>query len=428
MIAAALLLAAAAAGAPDDSGRRAEVINAIRRGADHAQEVLISKTGEGRTEYDLLRGEWSAYETHWHTAQVAYGLIEAWRLTGEKGYLKTARRAGDWWISTEFKAPHPLAGLVNAAHGDALGPLINMTTVTDGANALFALARAAGELRYAQSLRRSGDWFLERAYLPDEGLFYNIVDPETGAVWRDRSPHHKERTPDTILITEVARPNSEGYLYAELCAFTGDDRYCDVFLNVAEKKLERQSPEGPWMDFEPNDPATGKVHPRFNIWLAEAQLEAYAMTGDRRFLESARRVGRFMAKAQRPDGGFYRALKIDGSSQRGDYIGSAAAFSGLLWLRLRDYGAGEEFGANIERAVDWLLANQGPEHHPDPNLRGAFLNLWARERGGRTLLLQRDIGTAFALRFLTTYVRDLDGADVNDDPLTWRGAEPEKAK
>lgn len=414
----ALALALAAAPPAD---RRAEVMVALENGADHAADVLITRTGEGRTEYDLLRGTWSSYETHWHTAQTAYGLLEAWRVTGDKRYLKTARRAGDWWVSTEFTDPHPLAGLVNAPHGDHLGDLINMTTITDGANGLFALSYATGDTRYAQTLRRSADWFLASAYIPDEGLFYNIIDPSTARVWTDKSPHHKDRTPEKIRVSEVARPNSEGGLFAELCATTGEGRYCDAFFNVARRKLERQSPEGPWMEFEPNNPDTGKVHPRFNIWLAEAQLEAYALSGDQRYLESALRLARYMARVQRPNGGFYRTLTLDGGSQRGDYIGSAVAFSGLLWLRLRDYGAGSEFDNNIERAVDWLIANQAPGDHPDPNLRGAFLNLWVREEEAEVRLFQRDIGTAFALRFLATYLRDLDGADVNADAFSWRG-------
>lgn len=413
--------------APADS-RRSDVLSAIERGAEHAATVLITHTGEGRTEYDLLRGTWSAYETHWHTAQTAYGLIEAWRVTGKHSYRKSARRAGDWWVSTEFKAPHPMAGVVNAAHGDNLGTLINMTTITDGANAMFALARATGDARYADSARRAGDWFLRHAYLDDEGLFYNIVDPETGAVWKDKSPHHKNVAPSAIKITEVARPNSEGCLYVEMCAYFQAPEYCDVFLNVAEKKLARQSPEGPFMDFEPNDSKTGRVHPRFNLWLAEAQLDAYELTGDRRFLDSALKVARYMARVQQPNGAIYRSLSLDGSTRRGDYIGSAVAFSGIVWLRLRDYGVGAEFDAPIERAADWLLAHQAPLSHPDPNLRGAFLNLWARDREGATGLYQRDIGTAFALRFLAAYLRDLDGADVNDDPLTWRAHHRAAAK
>ncbi len=423
---AAVLFAVPAAAA--ETSREKKIEEAMRRGADYAADILITQSGAGRTEYELLRGEWNDYETHWHTAQTIYGLLETWRVTGERRYLRAARRGGDWWISTEFKEPHPFAGLVNAAHGDRLGHLINMTTMTDGSNGIFALTRATNDDKYAQSAVRSGDWFLENAYIPEEGLFYNIADPETATVWKDKSPHHPEIGPAEIKVTEVARPNSEGYAYADMCAFTGDRQYCAVFLDVADKKLKRQSEEGAWMDFEPNRMSDGRVHPRFNIWLAEAQLEAYEMTGDRKYLESALQTGRLMAKLQKADGAFYRHLYRDGTSSPGSFIGSASAFSGILWLRLRDYGVGDEFDDNIERSVDWLLKNQALESHPDENVRGSFLNLYVRRKDGQALLYQRDIGTGFALRFLATYLRDRAGEDVNVDSFSGRDAYPDMSE
>ncbi len=376
---------------------------AIRAGADYAATVLIQPDGRGRTEYDLISSAWNDYEVHWHTAQTIYGLLAAHDVLEDEAYLETARRAGDWWIATEFQPPHPFAGLVNAAHGDKLGPLINMTTITDGANALFALSAATDDPRYAETAVRSGNWLLENAYIPEEGLFYNIFDPSDGSVWTDKSPHHPGVTPDVIKITQVARPNSEGHLFADMCDFTGEQRYCDVFLAVANKKIERQYDNGLWMDFEPNDPDTGKVHPRFNVWLAEAQMVAYEMSGDGRYRDSALAAARAMARFQKKDGAIYYRNFADGRTVTQDATGSAVAFSGLLWLRLQAAGY-DEFDANIERSVRWLLANQFAPDHDDPNVRGAFLNTRTKRSDGKTAIYQRDIGTSFALRFLTAYL------------------------
>lgn len=400
--------------------RVAEVRASLDAGAGYASSVLITETGEGKTEYDLLRGTWNSYETHWHTAQTAFGLLEAYRVLGDITYLHAAIRAGDWWVTTELLPPHPLAGLVRAVHGDHVGELINMTTITDGTNAMFALSRLTGDAKYAEVASRSGDWFLANAYVPDEGLFYNIVDPGSGEIWYDRSPHYRDIAPSEIKITQVARPNSEGYLFADMCRFRVDPTFCDVFLDVAEKKIAWQSVSGAWMDFEPNNIETGQVHPRMNVWYAEAQLMAYALTGDQQFLDSALQAGRLMARLQQPDGSFYRRLFEDGRTIPGGFVGSASAYSGLLWLRLRDYGVTGEFDENIERSAEWLMANQSPMDHPDPNLRGSFPNIWVRNEGSRTFVYQRDIGTAFALRFLAAYYRDLNGYNVNDDTISWR--------
>ena len=392
-----------AAAASDKGVSDSDIMKAITAAADYSVNILIGPDGRGRIEYDIVSGTWNDYEVHWHTAQTLYGLLAAHELTGDQTYLETAIRAGDWWIATEYQSPHPFAGLVAAAHGDKLGRLINMTTITDGTNAIFELSRMTGDPKYADTAVRSGQWLLENAYIPEEGLFYNIFDPRDGTVWTKKSPHHPDVGPETIKVTQVARPNSEGYLYADMCRHTGVQRYCDVFLHVADKKIERQYDNGLWMDFEPNDPDTGRVHPRFNIWLAEAQIEAYELTGDRKYLESAAATARAMARFQQKDGGVFYHNFTDGRADRRDITGSAVAFSGILWLKLQ--GAGyEEFDRNIERAVAWLLANQFAHNHPDPNLRGAFINTRTKRKDGKVAILQRDIGASFGLRFLVDYL------------------------
>ena len=43
--------------------------------------------------------------------------------------------------------------------------------------------------------------------------------------------------------------------------------------------------------------------------------------------------------------------------------------------------------------------------HPDPNLRGAVINIRTRHRHGKFWITQRDVGTSFGLRFLTAYYK-----------------------
>lgn len=346
--------------------------------------------------------------------------MEAWRITGKPHFLSRARRAGDWWIGTEFAAPHPLAGLVNAYHGDHIGPLINFTTISDGTPGLFALSRATGAPRYAASATRSGAWLYAHTKVPDaitggEGLFYNFIDPVSGAILTDRSPTHTDVTNPTI--TQTARPNMEGFLFKDMCLHTGDRIWCERFIAQARAALKRQDENGLWMAFEPNNPDTGEVHPRFNIWNGEALLEAYDLTGERVFLDGAARTGRFMARVQRPDGAIYYNLKTDATFRRDSITGSATAFAGILWLRLRDYGVGEDFTPNIERSAQWVLANRYARNHPDPNLRGGVLETRVRVIDGKTRIAQRDIASSFALRFLAMLHDDLTGRDVNQDPI-----------
>lgn len=371
---------------------------ALLSGGRHAARVLLDEHGMPRGDYDLVSGRWEPYEPAWHAGQLILGLLEAWRITREPELLAAARRAGDRWIAQEITEPPQLRGLLNAWHGGPLGKLINFTTVSDGTPGLFELSRETGDSRYAQAATRSGEWLLRHTYIPAEHLFYNIVDPDTGAVWKNRSPHHPYLA--RVEITHVARPNIEGSLLKDMCEHTGRREHCALFLEVSRATVARQHASGYWMDFEPNDPSTGRIHPRFNLWYAEALLEAHELERDPRFVEAALRTARATARLQRADGAILYDNFLDGRAREGSLTGSAVAFAGLVWQRLRALRGDEEFAGNIERSLAWLLANRFPEDHPDPNLRGGFLETRLRSAGGRTRIEYRDISTAFALRFL----------------------------
>lgn len=416
-----LLLAAACASAPAPA-REAAVEEALRGIAAHAEAVLITPEGKVRAEYDPATGAWSDYEPAWHTGQMIWGLVEAGEALEAPAMLALARRSGAWWLAQEFQPPHPFAGLINAWHGDKLGRLLNWTTISDGTPGLFALSRATGEPRYAEAAARSGDWLWANTRVPaaipgGEGLFYNIFDAERGRVLIDWNPHTQGPDYDPAVaarlgpppITELARPNIEGFLFADICRFRREPLWCARFLEQARFALARQSPDGLWMDFEPNDAHSGRVHPRFNIWNAEALLEAYALSGERAFLEAAARTARFYQRLAAPDGAIAYTLYRDGRTEPEEGLaGSAVAFHGLLMLRLKEYGYAE-FEPAIARAADWLLANRYAEAHPDPNLAGGVPD--TRVRSGRAPV-QRDLGASFALRFLALYLRDLRGEDV----------------
>lgn len=408
--------------APEAASGRAALQAAIREALRsvglYVADVLVTPSGMGRSDYDLMAGVWRDYEPHWHTGQQIWGLVEAWRITGEPQLLDAARRAGGWWIGTEFQSPHPLAGLVNAWHGDRIGRLINFTTISDGTPGLFALSRATGDARYADSATRSGQWLWQNTRVPETvpggmSLFYNFIDPDSGKVITDHSPTHPDVASPSI--TQTARPNIEGFLFKDMCLHTGEPVWCERFIAQARAALARQDETGLWMAFEPNNPATGDVHPRFNIWNAEALLEAWTLTGEQAFLDGAARTGRFMASVQRPDGTIFYNLKSDGTFRRDSITGSATAFAGILWLRLRAAGV-SGFDAPIERSTRWVLANRFPQTHPDPNLRGAVLETRVRVVDGVTRIAIRDIASAFALRFLAMAHDDLSGVDINQPP------------
>jgi hypothetical protein len=378
----------------------ARLREAIATGGTYAANALLDPSGQSRCDYDLLTGQWAPYEPAWHTGQIILGLVEAHKITGDPHLLQRARDAGNWWISLEITDHPKLKGMVRAIHGAGINNII-FATVSDGTAGLFALSRLTGDPRYADVSTRAGAWMLRHLYVPAQGVFYDAVDPDSGEVLTERSPFWPEKKQQ--VLTDVARPNNEGSLYKDMYLHTGDTRYREVFLAVCDSLVAKQGPEGLWMEFTPNDASRGRLHPRFNLWYAESLLEGYELTRDPRYLAAARRTLVFYTKLQKKNGTIYYENFLNGTATENSPSGSTVAFAGLLWLRLIQLGAGEGFEQPLDRSLQWVLANRYPATHPDPNLAGGFFNLRTSARGPLLRLHHRDIGTAFALRFLAAY-------------------------
>jgi hypothetical protein len=398
-LAIALLLAAPAAAEPWPTP--VAVRAALASTAAAIPAVLLDHENKARGDYDWRSGRWAEYETAWHSGQAILALLEAHRHLKDPALLAAARRAGDWWVAQEIRSG-PLKGLVNAAHGDRLGSLINFTTIGNGTEGLFRLSRATGDRRYGDTATRSVRWLLANMRTPDPGLFYNIVEPGTGRIWTDRSPHHPDARPATLQ--QVARPNIEGSPFLDACRHSGDRRLCAAHLDLARRTAATQDENGFWMAFEPNNPETGRIHPRFNIWNAEALLRATELADDPAFEAAALKTARAMQKLMRSDGAIAYDNFLDGRvTPDSSLTGSATAFAGLLWLQMRARGH-SEFDADIDRAARWILANRFATDHPDPNLRGLVLETRTRGAAEGRRILVRDIGTSFGVRFLAAWL------------------------
>ncbi|HDS06156.1 MAG TPA: hypothetical protein ENO05_00890, partial [Bacteroides sp.] len=377
-----------------------QVLEALNGIARYIAEVVIDENGISRCDYNITEGKWYAYEPPWHTGQAICALTEAYRITGNSQYLDVARKAGDWWVSLQITDHPKLKGMINSIHGDHAGEVIVFATMSDGSAGLYRLYEATGERRYGDVTTQAGDWMLRNMCLLEEGVCYDNVDPGSGEVMKEDSPFWPEKEEQELY--DVARPNNEGSLFLDMYEYTGNETYRDAFITLCNSLVEKQGPEGLWMDFMPNHREEGSVHPRFNIWYAESLLDGYGLTGDRRYLEAARKTGEAYARFQDGAGTIYYENYLDGRRDRSSICGSSVAFSGILWLRLREYGA-EGFDDHIERSLQWILKNRFSASHPDPNLAGAVINTRLRHRHGKLWYTQRDIGSSFGVRFLALY-------------------------
>jgi hypothetical protein len=197
---------------------RDSVLHALRTGSQYAANTLLSANGTSRCDYDLATGQWRDYEPAWHTGQVIWGILEASSVTGDTSGLPAVRRAVNWWNTLEIKQHPVLSGFFRAIHGAEVGELINFTTLADGTPGLFAYSRFTGDRQPADIATRAGVWGMEHLYIPESGLMYDLVDPATGEILKNKSPHFPKDK--KLKINDVARPNTEGFLYADMYRHT----------------------------------------------------------------------------------------------------------------------------------------------------------------------------------------------------------------
>ncbi|EKU87807.1 beta-L-arabinofuranosidase domain-containing protein [Bacteroides oleiciplenus] len=381
---------------------KVELIKALDECTSYATKVLLDEEGKSRCDYNVIEGKWYPYEEPWHTGQVILGLLEAYKVTGNKDALAAARRAGDWWISLEIKDNPRFAGMVAATHGDDIGnDQIVFATTSDGTPGIFELSRVTGDQKYAKVATSASKWLLENMYYPEEGVCYDLADLKTGEVLTQNSPFYKNKKDQKL--EDVSRPNTEGSPFKDAYEFSKDEKFRDAHILLSNSLIEKQDKDGIWMRYMPNHMEVSSFHPRFNLWYAESLLEAYELTKDKKYLEAAAKTARTYAKAQQKDGTIYYVNYTDGKpSDKGSICGSAVAFAGILWIRLAGYGY-DEFIPYYERSINWVLKNRYAIDHPDPNLRGAVVNTRYRSKKGKVWLTSRDVGTSFGLRFIAAY-------------------------
>ena len=379
-----------------------QVLNCIQSGGEYAVSSILDEEGKSRCDYNMTEGKWYPYEEPWHTGQIIYGLIEAYRSTGDAAFLTAAKHAADWWTNLEIKDHPRLKGMINAIHGDHAGEVIVFATVSDGTAGLFELWRETGEEKYARIPTQAGKWMLENMCDLDQGVCYDNVDPISGEVLTQNSPFHRGKENQTLF--DVARPNTEGSLFLDMYRYTELDTYKDAFIILSNSVVEKQGEDGLWMDFIPNHKEENSFHPRFNLWYAESLLEAFELTRERKYLTAAQRTVDRYIRAQRSDGTIYYKNYQDGSYDAGSICGSSVAFTGLLMMRLMELGVNQDYHAQIDLCAQWLYRNRFSEDHPDPNLAGAFINIRVRNRKGKKWIVNRDVGTSFSLRFFAKYL------------------------
>ncbi|CAA9573246.1 MAG: hypothetical protein AVDCRST_MAG18-2234 [uncultured Thermomicrobiales bacterium] len=372
--------------------------------------------GAIRTEYDTKTRRWSINGPTWHAGQAIRALLVAERRLGDPRYREAALAAGEFMLRERLTAPAEVAGMLLTYEGDNVH--VNVEVGFEGISGLLDLHAATGEARWLDASRAAVDALLG-GYLPDEGLARDHYHVGRGEFVGDP----ENPNPGRAMLDDAT--------LARLASVTGEARYADLFLAMAERLIREEGPTGTWLRFPPWRPELGRVHGRKSWWWGWPLLAAHDLARERggaeadRFLAGAIRAAEWYLGGQNLDGGAYYTPDTEGRHNSYGLCTSVAAVSILFWADLWRRTGDERWLPAIRRAVGYLLRAQFAQDVEDAEVRGAFFESPNKPDGSLAPGFQvRDIATIFGIRALDT-VLDIpellaaEGEEWADTTMKW---------
>ena len=390
-------------GQSDSGSRRVACLDALARASNwivdsaqiHRDDQVFknpekyphgSFLGAMRTEYDTSSHLWTVNGPVFHSGQAIRALMTANRRTGVHRFKESALLAGEFLMRERIDEPgHPHIGLLKSLEQN--DDEINVQVTVEALSGLLELHAATNETRYLDAVIESADILMRDAYLPAERLMLDHYSLARRTFVGDDD----NALPGRAMLDDA--------VFARLATITGDSRYGDVFLAMADRLLEVEDPAGTWIQFPPWKPAVGRIHNRKTWWWGWPLLAAFDLSADQRYLEGAVRAGDWYLRTQNLDGGLYYTPRPDEKHNSFGLCTSVVAVATIFWADLYRRTGAERYLDPIRRSVGYLLAAQFRDDVPDPDVRCALFESPKAPNG--TLapgFLVRDIAAIFAIR------------------------------
>jgi hypothetical protein len=352
--------------------------------------------GAIRGEYSVAERQWGFFCPIWHTGQAVKALVAAYRVTGEKQLLASAR-SGASFIGSEQNQTEgdDDFGLIHAY--EDFGDKINVSAILETLDGLFALADATGEQCYEKWALDALHWIARKAYLPGEGEVRDVYDP---------AAHCIVEVPSWTAgkLSQRGRPLLDDAVFLTGFERSGEESLRRIFFEIAERLLATEAPPGNWIGFGPCDPQAGNIHPRHAYWWGKPMLRAWQSSGDEKYLHCARRAADWYVQALRTDGGIIRNTYRDFNTDSFGHATSGTACAAILFQEYSAATGTNDYAEPTQRALNFCQTMQ--LHSPrDPNLTGVILEKVLPPDGtDRHPYYVRDLGTIFFVQAAATFL------------------------
>ncbi len=352
--------------------------------------------GAIRNEYKVSKKEWDFFGTVWHTGQAIKALVMTYRLLGKEQILQSAKYSAKFLINQQIlDTSDPDYGFINAY--EDFGDGVNISAINGCLEGLIHLSEI--DETYKENVILALEWIAKKAYIDGEGLFYDVYFP-----WKREFAIRPYLTRDNA----PGRPLLDDGVFIKGYHLSKNERFKKIFFETAERVLRDEDPPGNWIHYAPCNPERGNIHPRMAYWWARPMLMAYQETGDKKYLNCAKRCADWYAKAQRKDGGIFRNTYIDFNTDSFGHATSGIACAVILWHDFEKITGQKIYNKHLIQALKYCLSMQFREPQ-DANLKGCILEKVIPPDGTDVSPYHvRDLGTIFFIQAASLVLRDFN--------------------
>lgn len=344
-------------------------------------------------EYNASLKRWEYLCPVWHTGQALKALCLAYPFLKEEKLLIGANLCAEFIAKNRIRDKNDDDyGLILAYEDEP--DMVGTSAILESLDGLLHFAELTGEKIWNEMVIDAVRWVVKKAYIGG-GIFYDVYDPK-----------EKRVVPYKYSKEYEGRPLLDDGIFYKVYKLTNDVKLLEIFLETADRLLKDEDPPGNWIMYGPCNKHRGNIHPRHAYWWGYPMYYAYEETKENKYLECLVRAGEWYARAQRRDGGLFRATFTDFSTTSFGHASSGIACAMIIWLEIEEITGMGKYNKNIDLALEYLLKMQFLNPN-DPNLKGAILEKVLEPDGTDKLpYYVRDLGTIFFIQALTKYLKN----------------------